>query len=370
MKNQVICRSLLLAGLVGLLVGLGLEWVRPFAGNGLIGGWGVAMTAEDWGTPDTRTWGTCTERNPRTEWEETQTAPADSRVVQRDSRAVQRDSRMVQGDSRAVPADVLMEPQLKQAEAPMETQAVHSEARSVQTKTRAGQLRKPLETRTDEPWNVRVGTDAGAGVSAGAGAGVSEGMGAGEDVSAGMGEGEDVFTGEGVSTAKPEKEHRAMPGTNDQWRSQTARDTDWLAKEKAGHPVPPPADNHGLLKSGQKEGSVYKDFSEQDLILWQQETERLVMEGARIFHSDERLGSTNGVSCDMCHPDGRDTHPETYPKYQVQLGRAALLRDMINWCLENPCRGTPLSGDSPEMRALEAYILAMRAGKTLEYGKH
>ncbi len=43
---------------------------------------------------------------------------------------------------------------------------------------------------------------------------------------------------------------------------------------------------------------------------------------------------------------------------------------MINWCLENPCRGTPLSGDSAEMRALEAYILAMRAGKTMQYGKH
>ena len=339
MKNQVLCRSLLLAGLVGLLVGLGLEWVRPFAGNGLIGGWGVcqsAMTAEDWGTPDARTWGTCTELNSRTEREETQVVPADSKVEQGDSRTVQGDSRAVQGDSRVVPADVLMEPQLEPAEAPMETQAMHSEARSVQTKTRAEQLRKPLEIRTDEPWNVRVGADVGAGVSA----------------------------------VEPVKERRAMPGTNDQWRPQTALGTDWIAKEKASHPVPPPADDHGLLKSGQKEGSVYKDFSEQDLVLWQQETERLVMEGARIFHSDELLGSTNGVSCDMCHPDGNSTHPETYPKYQVQLGRAALLRDMINWCLENPCRGTPLSGDSPEMRALEAYILAMRAGTTLEYGKH
>ena len=358
MKNQVICRSLLLAGLVGLLVGLGLEWVRPFAGNGLIGGLGVAMTAEDWGTPDARTLGTCVERNPRTEREEIQAVLADSRVVQGDSRAEQGESRVVQGNSRAVPADVLMEHPLKPAEVPTETQAMHSEARSVQTKTRAGQLRKPLETRMDEPWNVRVGTDAGAGVSAGA------------VISADTGADEDVSTGAGVLTAVPEKERHAMPGTNDQWRPQTALETDWLAKEKASHPVLPPADNRGLLKSGQKEGSVYKDFTEQDLILWQQETERLVMEGARIFHSDELLGSTNGVSCDMCHPDGRDTHPETYPKYQVQLGRAALLRDMINWCLENPCRGTPLSGDSPEMRALEAYILAMRAGKTLEYGKH
>jgi len=30
----------------------------------------------------------------------------------------------------------------------------------------------------------------------------------------------------------------------------------------------------------------------------------------------------------MCHPDAANTHPETYPKYQVQLQRVALLRDM------------------------------------------
>ena len=81
-------------------------------------------------------------------------------------------------------------------------------------------------------------------------------------------------------------------------------------------------------------------------------------------------GGTIGVSCGNCHPNGANTHPETYPKYQVQLQRVALLRDMINWCIENPVKGKALADDDPKMRALEAYILSTRKGVALEYGKH
>jgi cytochrome c len=52
------------------------------------------------------------------------------------------------------------------------------------------------------------------------------------------------------------------------------------------------------------------------------------------------------------------------------MGRVALLRDMINWCIQHPVRGQGLAPDSPEMRALEAYIIAQRKGKALNYGKH
>ena len=82
------------------------------------------------------------------------------------------------------------------------------------------------------------------------------------------------------------------------------------------------------------------------------------------------LGGTIGVSCDMCHPNAANTHPETYPKYQVQLQRVALLRDMINWCIENPVKGHALADDDPKLRAIEAYILAQRKGFKLDYGKH
>ena len=72
-----------------------------------------------------------------------------------------------------------------------------------------------------------------------------------------------------------------------------------------------------------------------------------VEQGNAIFHDAKQLGGTIGVSCDMCHPNAANTHPETYPKYQVQLGRVAMLRDMINWCIENPVRGKPLADDDP-----------------------
>ena len=69
------------------------------------------------------------------------------------------------------------------------------------------------------------------------------------------------------------------------------------------------------------------------------ETQKFIDEGNAIFHDAKQLGGTIAVSCDMCHPNAANTHPETYPKFQVQLGRVALLRDMINWCIENPVEG-------------------------------
>jgi len=161
---------------------------------------------------------------------------------------------------------------------------------------------------------------------------------------------------------------KEFPGASDQWRD--SQDTAWMDAERSSHPIKPHFDNRAVLDGEQKTGHTYGNYTVADALLWKQETERLVLEGSRIFHSDKLLGSTNGVSCDMCHPDGEGTHPETYPKYQLQLGRTALLRDMMNWCLQNPCRGEPMSGDDPRLRAMEAYISAQSSGKTLEYGKH
>jgi thiosulfate dehydrogenase len=102
--------------------------------------------------------------------------------------------------------------------------------------------------------------------------------------------------------------------------------------------------------------------------IWKAELDKLVKEGDRIFHSDE-LGS-NGIACAMCHPNAANTHPETYPKFQTQLKKLALLRDMVNWCIENPLEGKPLAADDPRMLALESYVLAQRAGTPLQAGKH
>ena len=124
----------------------------------------------------------------------------------------------------------------------------------------------------------------------------------------------------------------------DQWK-RNHPEANWVAEEKERHALKPPADNSDLLKGGQGKGHTYGNFTERDLLTWARETEKFVAEGSRIFHSADELGSTVAVSCDMCHPHAANTHPETYPKFQVQLGRVALLRDMINWCVENPVRG-------------------------------
>jgi cytochrome c len=147
-------------------------------------------------------------------------------------------------------------------------------------------------------------------------------------------------------------------------------ESDWEAEVRGAHTIASSHDNADLLDPGQGAGHPGRNFGERDLLVWKRETERLVVEGARIFHSGDELGSTIAVSCDMCHPDASNTHPETYPKYQVQMGRAVLLRDMINWCLEHPVRAEPFSEDDPRMRALEAYIYAQRTGTPLAYGKH
>jgi hypothetical protein len=127
-----------------------------------------------------------------------------------------------------------------------------------------------------------------------------------------------------------------------------------------------PATTQGEVQSGH----TYGAFSDRDERIWAAETQKFVQEGHRVFHDAAALGSTIAVSCDMCHPDGRNTHPETYPKFQVQLGRVALLRDMINWCIQNPTRGKPLADNDPKLKAIEAYILAQRKGVALEFGKH
>jgi len=124
------------------------------------------------------------------------------------------------------------------------------------------------------------------------------------------------------------------------------------------------------MQPKRQQGDTYASFNDRDYKLWQAETDKFVAMGNTVFHSGEALGSTIGISCDMCHPNAANTHPETYPKYQVQLQRVALLRDMINWCIENPVKGRTLDPNDPRMRALEAYIIAQRKGAPLAYGKH
>jgi len=114
--------------------------------------------------------------------------------------------------------------------------------------------------------------------------------------------------------------------------------------------------------------AVADEFTRQDLKLWQDEYMAGVKAGREIF-VDPKLGS-NGVVCAQCHPNGANTHPETYPKFQKQLGKVAQMWEMVNWCIRNPLEGESLAADDPKMTAILTYITHERRGKKLVPGKH
>jgi len=110
------------------------------------------------------------------------------------------------------------------------------------------------------------------------------------------------------------------------------------------------------------------EFTKGDLERWQGQFMEVVKQGRELWTSP-KLG-TNGVACAQCHPNAANTHPETYPKFQKQIGRVIPLWEMINWCLRNPLEGQPLAADDPKMIALQAYVTYERRGVKLEPGKH
>lgn len=121
----------------------------------------------------------------------------------------------------------------------------------------------------------------------------------------------------------------------------------------------------GALLAGPAVGD---EFTKADLDRWQTEYMASVDKGEKLFHGG--LNAKNTVSCDQCHPNGTNIHPETYPKFQQQLGKVAVLGEMINWCIMNPLESDPLALDDPGMVDLQAYIHWERRGVVLDPGKH
>ena len=145
--------------------------------------------------------------------------------------------------------------------------------------------------------------------------------------------------------------------------------TNWAMPEKSGLAVFAMAQASPQKLPQNQQHEAYNRESPADQFVRKTELDKFVAEGKRVFHDADSFGGTIGVSCDMCHPDGSNTHAETYPKYQVQMQRVALLRDMINWCIEHPTKGKPLADGDPRLRAMEAYLMSVRSGKTMEPGK-
>lgn len=113
------------------------------------------------------------------------------------------------------------------------------------------------------------------------------------------------------------------------------------------------------------------EFTKKDVAHWQSEFEVVAKYGRKLWENSApiKLG-TNGVACAQCHPNAANTHIETYPKFQKQLGKVAGFREMVNWCIRNPLEGKNLGADSKEMIALEAYVASERKGTKLTPGRH
>jgi thiosulfate dehydrogenase len=115
----------------------------------------------------------------------------------------------------------------------------------------------------------------------------------------------------------------------------------------------------------------------EQLKLFEDQFMQWVVKGDLLFHGDpateEEFGvklSETGMACAMCHPMGSDTHPQSFPKFQVSMAEFATLRDMTNWCIEKPMQGTVIDVDSDAMKALEAYMTWSNEGSELQAGKY
>lgn len=110
------------------------------------------------------------------------------------------------------------------------------------------------------------------------------------------------------------------------------------------------------------------EFTRADTERYQKEFEAVAKRGRELW-TDGSVG-TNGVACAQCHPNAANTHPETFPKFQKQLGKVAQLFEMVNWCIRNPLQGQNLAADDPRMTALVSYITYERRGLKLAPGQH
>jgi thiosulfate dehydrogenase len=196
------------------------------------------------------------------------------------------------------------------------------------------------------------------------------------DVSVSLCDGESVMTVPGLKPgmALARDEAQEVAGQMLQvWRKTKGEErwASWMADTSAVAQAPaPPAPPRPPAPPAAEAPAQPTKFTARDQMLWKREEKKWIDDGYKAYHNAQALGGTIGISCDMCHPDGSNTHPESYPKYQAQTKKVALLRDMINWCIENPLKGKPLPEDDPRLRAVEAYILSTRKGVALEPGKH
>jgi thiosulfate dehydrogenase len=94
----------------------------------------------------------------------------------------------------------------------------------------------------------------------------------------------------------------------------------------------------------------------------------VVDHGRDLWHGSRKDMSTNGLACGNCHPDAAASNPQTFPKYQNDMGQVVALRDMINWCITGPLAGKEIDPDGADMTAMEAYATYLYRGTPLAPG--
>ena len=79
-------------------------------------------------------------------------------------------------------------------------------------------------------------------------------------------------------------------------------------------------------------------------------------EGEKLFNDPLLAGSSNLLSCEACHPEGDGL---------ANAARNPELASVINACIAGPLDGSPLAGDSRELRSLGLYVESL-GGNTME----
>ena len=109
-------------------------------------------------------------------------------------------------------------------------------------------------------------------------------------------------------------------------------------------------------------------FTPAQLADQQKQLLEVVDHGRDLWHGSRKDMSTNGLACGNCHPDAAASNPQTFPKYQNDLGQVVALRDMINWCITGPLAGKEIDPNGSDMVAMEAYATYLYRGTPLEPG--
>ena len=122
----------------------------------------------------------------------------------------------------------------------------------------------------------------------------------------------------------------------------------------------------GLLASNP--AAAREPFTAAELAAQEKALLAQVDHGRDLWHGTLPSMTSNGLACGNCHPDAAASNPQTFPKFQANLGKVIPLRDMINWCIMVPQMGKALDIDGDDMIAMEAYSFYMHRGIKIEPG--